>query len=255
LNNDDIKLGIDNDGDEEDDQPRRIATTDGYDEVLANIAREHQERNAVKADIPEYLWEEHLLEGIETRKWDAAELTKVRRVSRWLRTKMLSWWKRNVTLSYIQWAETKYELTDVKSKVDWVLWNGEGYVWTNAESRGEYIGWWKQRLLIAHQDSVPAGDAISRAAKTSWWGWEAGSCPFHWRWPPFYQEVIRDGLKVHFQEPPTKYRRSQQDIDDAAIKLQVIKKLMKVRERGYIAPGLVELLTAFFRVAKGKDDI
>jgi hypothetical protein len=35
----------------------------------------------------------------------------------------------------------------------------------------------------------------------------------------------------------------------------VIKKLAKVRKRGYVAPGLVESLTAFFAVPKGDDDV
>jgi hypothetical protein len=34
----------------------------------------------------------------------------------------------------------------------------------------------------------------------------------------------------------------------------VIEKLGKVRERGYISPGLVESLTSFFEVEKGEDD-
>jgi hypothetical protein len=55
--------------------------------------------------------------------------------------------------------------------------------------------------------------------------------------------------------PPPKYCRSQRDISDDAVKLQVIKKLMKVREQGYIAPGFVESLTAFFGVPKGEDNI
>jgi hypothetical protein len=67
--------------------------------------------------------------------------------------------------------------------------------------------------------------------------------------------MIRDGLKVHLLDPPPKYLRSQQDISNEAMKLQFIKKLMKVRERRYIAPGIVESLTAFFGVPKGKDNI
>jgi hypothetical protein len=125
----------------------------------------------------------------------------------------------------------------------------------NKESRGCYVGWWKQRFLATHQDFVPTGDALRCVAECSWWGWEAGSRPFHWRWPTFYNEVIRDGLKVHFWEPPPKYHRSQRNISSKAVKLQVIKKLLKVRECGYITPGLIELLTALFGVPKGKDDI
>jgi hypothetical protein len=145
---------------------------------------------------------------------------------------------------------------DLESKIDWVGVNNENsaFCWTT-KGKESYRGWWKQRFLITHQDIVPARDAIWRAAEASWWSWECGSRPFHWRWPDFYQEVIRDGLKVHFQEAPPKYKRSQRDMTDDAMKLQVIKKLMKARERGYIAPGLVESLTAFFAVPKGEDDI
>jgi hypothetical protein len=35
----------------------------------------------------------------------------------------------------------------------------------------------------------------------------------------------------------------------------VIEKLAKVKKRGYISPGMVELLTAFFEVEKGDDNI
>jgi hypothetical protein len=44
-------------------------------------------------------------------------------------------------------------------------------------------------------------------------------------------------------------------MSNEAMKLQVIKKLLKARERGYIAPGMIESLTAFFAVPKGDDDI
>jgi hypothetical protein len=102
---------------------------------------------------------------------------------------------------------------------------------------------------------VPASDAIARAASSSWWNWDDGSTPFHWRWPAHYQDIIRDGLKVYFQQKPPRYRQAQRDVTDQAVKQKIIEKLAKVRSRGYIAPGLVESLTAFFGVPKGDDDI
>jgi hypothetical protein len=60
---------------------------------------------------------------------------------------------------------------------------------------------------------------------------------------------------VHFQSSPPKYRRAQRDIKDEEVKAKVIAKLTKVRERGYISPGMAESLTAFFEVEKGDDDI
>jgi hypothetical protein len=62
-------------------------------------------------------------------------------------------------------------------------------------------------------------------------------------------------VKVHFTSPPQRYQRSQRDISNKAVKLQVIKKLLKGRKPGYIAPGLVKSFTAFFIVPKGDDNI
>jgi hypothetical protein len=67
--------------------------------------------------------------------------------------------------------------------------------------------------------------------------------------------VIRDGLQVHFHSDPPKYWKSQQYISDPKVKAQVTAKIEKVRARGYISPGVVESLTAFFAVPKGDDDI
>jgi hypothetical protein len=66
-----------------------------------------------------------------------SDLTKIRRVSHWLRGKMLRWWKRKVTTSYIDWAKEKYALLDVKENVDWIKWNGVKYVWSCA-GKGDY---------------------------------------------------------------------------------------------------------------------
>jgi hypothetical protein len=84
--------------------------------VLADISREHCKQKAVKADnadVPKYLWKEHLLDGLIKKEWAAAQLIKVRRISNWLRSQMLHWWKQNVTVLYIQWSRDKYKLPDV----------------------------------------------------------------------------------------------------------------------------------------------
>jgi hypothetical protein len=67
--------------------------------------------------------------------------------------------------------------------------------------------------------------------------------------------VLSVKVKVYFQDLPPKYRKLQRDISDEEIKSKVKEKLAKVRKRGYIAPGFVESLTAFFEVEKGEDDI
>jgi hypothetical protein len=70
-----------------------------------------------------------------------------------------------------------------------------------------------------------------------------------------YQDVIRDGLPVHFIQMPPRYQTAQRDIKDPIIKAQVVEKLQKVRDRRYIAPGPVTSLTMFFQVLKGLFDI
>jgi hypothetical protein len=102
-----------------------------HDKALQGIAREQRDGKAVKSDdagVPEYLWEDELLEGLEMFDWDATKLKNVRRVSTWLRTMMLRWWEKSVTTSYIQWAREKYELTDAETPVKWVAWKDLHYV-------------------------------------------------------------------------------------------------------------------------------
>jgi hypothetical protein len=66
---------------------------------------------------------------------------------------------------------------------------------------------------------------------------------------------MRDGLRVHFWGTPPRYRRAQRDSKDPGERKLVVEKLIKVRERRYIAPGYGVLLTTFFPVPKGEDDV
>jgi hypothetical protein len=118
-----------------------------------------------------------------------------------------------------------------------------------------YREWWKGRVTASTQDLAAGMEALERASWSSWWGWDDGSRPFHWRWPEEYRERIRDGIKVHLQHDPPRYRVPQRDTKDPATKVRVIGKLTKVRLRGYIGPGFVVSLTAFFHVPKGEDDL
>jgi hypothetical protein len=86
-------------------------TTGVSEACLDKISREHRQHKAVKSDnaqVPEYLWDSHLLEGCEGTNWNADVIGKVRTVTEWLRARMLGWWKRKVTSSYSAWVKTKY---------------------------------------------------------------------------------------------------------------------------------------------------
>jgi hypothetical protein len=77
---------------------------------LDEISRKHRQRKAVKSDkaqVPEYLWKAHLLEGCEGINQDGDIILKVCTVINWLRKQMLNWWKRKVTSSYVAWVKSK----------------------------------------------------------------------------------------------------------------------------------------------------
>ena len=103
-------------------------------------------------------------------------------------------------------------------------------------------------------DIDAAADAIGRAAKASWWEWEDGSRPFHWRRPSFYRAVMRDGLQVYVRPGENKLE-PQDDTRDPKMKAAMAKKLAKVRACRYIGPAEVLALTNFFAVPKGLTDI
>lgn len=103
-------------------------------------------------------------------------------------------------------------------------------------------------------DLAAAADAIRRGANSTWWEWDDGSRPFHWRWPKEYQTTIRDGLPVYVS-PGEETIAPQGDTMDPTQKAAMIKKLRKVRERGYITKAEITSLTNFFPVAKGLEDI
>jgi len=108
-----------------------------------------------------------------------------------------------------------------------------------------------------HAEIKLAGEAaVAKAAETSWWEWKSGSTIFFWRWPPDYQDVVREGLVPMFDsEPPTNSDR-QPPYDDDKIKDQVKKKLDKVIMKGYVELTdikFVEAMMFMFDVPKGDD--
>jgi hypothetical protein len=181
------------------------------DKLLEDVSRQQRERKAVKADdaaVPEYLWEEHLREGSGMSEWDKKAVHDLRTVSSWLRERMLCWWKRKVVSSYVKWMKEKYVIEEwmvdrtVKVNLagggdEWCGYGQDRYEWESG-GRDFYRKWWKDRLVATIEDLIPASDAIARAAESSWWNWDDGSRPFHWRWPDHYQRVIRERVEGLF---------------------------------------------------------
>ena len=99
-------------------------------------------------------------------------------------------------------------------------------------------------------------DAVSRAADSSWWNWDAGSTLFFWRWPRWSKSSVRDGIKlfVDWDKLPSFWKKQQWPSEPLhAEKLK--KKLSGVRDKNYIQPGFVKSLTGYFAVPKAKTDI
>jgi hypothetical protein len=82
---------------------------------LDEISHEDRQQKAVKSDnaqVPEYLWELHLIEGCEGINWDDNVISMVCTVIDWLR-----WWKRRVTSSYSAWVRAKYGIIAPQYKI------------------------------------------------------------------------------------------------------------------------------------------
>jgi len=77
----------------------------------------------------------------------------------------------------------------------------------------------------------------------------------HWRWPSWYQETIRDGLKVWFKNKPKAWTEPQKKGATLEVHELMKEKLKSVRDRWYVKAGPVKSLTSFFAVPKGEDDI
>ena len=144
------------------------------------------------------------------------------------------------------------KITQAKSTL--VSFHHGSYSWVK-DGKSKYQSWHKKVSQGRKHDMVMGGDAIRRAADTTWWKWDKGSALFFWRWPIEYLERARDGLPIYFVKPPPEYLRPQKDISDLRVKARVMDKLNKVRRLGYIGPGEVKSLTSFFAVPKGADDI
>jgi hypothetical protein len=87
------------------------------DTTFEDIAREQREKKATKADetqVPEYLWQEHLIDDADplinsdTSTWTKHQLATLPTLMNGLRKIGLKWWKKNVTLSFGKWLKGQF---------------------------------------------------------------------------------------------------------------------------------------------------
>ena len=98
-------------------------------------------------------------------------------------------------------------------------------------------------------------ECLGKAAAATWWEWSNGSTPFFWRWPLHARTLVRDGHPPFFLSPPPRNVKPQRSEPDEGIRQQILQKIQKVIQKGYIAKGEVISLTSYFAVPKGTDDV
>ena len=89
---------------------------------------------------------------------------------------------------------------------------------------------------------------MERASLDSWWEWNGGSSLCFWRWSSRYTKDARDGYKVFVKEILPRYIKRQRWPYILKDKCELVKKVHKVRTRGYINECTVKSLTDFFGV-------
>eukprot|EP00980_Cylindrotheca_fusiformis_P024767 scaffold12423_cov140-Cylindrotheca_fusiformis.AAC.1 len=217
------------------------------------------------ASVQVELWDQRLCDGLET----PIPLTdEVRSAADVLRRWFLSSHVRRVTRSsFFGWLHERpsfrpcgigldqvVQLSGVLTKELSSLTAPTVYEWSEF-GKAYYIDWWEARFKAHRKDLAAGRDVILRLSRASWWNWDDGSRPVHWKWPKWYEQVIRDGLPVWFKRSPDFWKRPQPKGRDAKQHELIKKKLGKVRDRRYVVPGEVNSLTSFFAVPKGEDDI
>ena len=88
--------------------------------------------------------------------------------------------------------------------------------------------------------------------KYSWWEWNNGSRVLFCQCTPEFKTFGRDGIPfcwINWYQP--KLKRHQPPISDNKVHEQLKSKVGKVKERGYIQSGYVEILIGYFSFPKG----
>jgi hypothetical protein len=155
---------------------------ENYDQKkeLDAIGREARERKATKADdaaVPEELWEEHLLNDRPT-PWNVCDDDRptLRRAMNLMRARMLRWWKKKVTTSFLGWTHHQYKgLAAIGEEAPAATRHEHGnFSWKQAGSTAEYHdkyhwtptgrvayhSWWKRHYFLGGTNLEPGADAV-----------------------------------------------------------------------------------------------
>jgi hypothetical protein len=132
------------------------------------------------AEVCKYLWSFTLIPGSDDVK--AGALTHLRLFALW-------WWKVHTRRDSLGWFFKHDGIPKSPLTKDNLLLNK---VYTelarSLNSRQE-----------AKRDWEAGKECITRCCNSSWWEWDGGSRPHHWRWNPCYCSTIRDGVPQWFR--------------------------------------------------------
>jgi hypothetical protein len=146
--------------------------------------------------------------------------------------------KRRMTQSFLGWLHSQPKYKPCRIRMNLVV--GLAPVMNPQEAGPEavygwkelgwaiYVDWWKDRFKNLRKNILVGRDTLERLSNTTWWEWEDGSRPLHWRWPHWYLEVIQDGLPVWFRETQKQRRCPQPPGKTKAEHDAMVKKIGKV---------------------------
>jgi len=129
---------------------------------------------------------------------------------------------------------------------------GEDWTSQPRKSKGKLTRLGREQHAINH--------IIWHATNTTWFEYKAGTRLVHFRWPKFYQKMVKDGVPVFFETEPPTTKEPQPPIHDADTRAKIRAKIDKVLYRRYMVGALTSGVTLkswirYFGVPKGEFDI
>ncbi len=107
----------------------------------------------------------------------------------------------------------------------------------------------KENGALSNQDTEAVCDCLNRVTSSTTWGWDGSLRAFFWNWPSEWHSQIRDGFKMWLRSEQVNWYLPQPK-PSARNRPLMMKKLLDVREKGYLKKGKATSLIRFFGVPK-----
>lgn len=206
-----------------------------HDSLLKSLGRVKEEKahaKATKADdaaVPVEFWDNQIDLGVPPT----------------VKSKVLNWARSVGHRKYIRrLTEDCYKHLQAEFGEDWTS--------QPRKSKGKLTRLGREQHAINH--------IIWHASNTTWFEYKAGTRLVHFRWPKFYQKMVRDGVPVFFETEPPTTKEPQPPIHDADTRAKIRAKIDKVLYRRYMVGAstsgvALKSWIRYFGVPKGEFDI